>query len=419
MLATLAFLVLAQDPGMPTTAPEATPQPPAAEAPAVVEPTRLALTPKLDGTLGEEEWDELTPLPDGTSYLQWEPGKLYVAAKTTPGRDVILSLDTNNDGWLVGRDNLEIRLHQVDGKPAVTARLLDASRREGPVWEPLPGFSLTSRVVASTDGAVMEATVMDPGTGVFNPRDNQSIGVRVDVVEPNAPEVAAFVPRALTTIRLAMQRASAIPTALRWGIEGVRVVQPNDSTRIRFTFNGTDEIGIRRIAMRTEGFAKEDTNLLEKPFPAFDNKRRAFVDYNTVVSRAAEPGYRIARAQLSFNDGPEALIQSSYRIAPLVDFDLTAAKLMAGPRQTVKVSFYIRSNTSRRVDGAYRVTPPPGFEIKAGNEGEFIIYNSRGSIRRVLTIEIPENTSGTFPFTFKGMFGLREVEQTGWLTIAP
>src|SRR5208283_2501321 len=87
-------------------------------APVVVKQTdRLALTPKLDGKIDPEEWDPFSSQGGLDTYFQWEPRKLHMAARVPVGQDLIVSLDLKGDGWLVGKDNVEVRV-VWDGKVA-------------------------------------------------------------------------------------------------------------------------------------------------------------------------------------------------------------------------------------------------------------------------------------------------------------
>lgn len=387
----------------------------------VAETQRLAISPKIDGMLADEEWDELSNENGVQSFFEWEPRVLNIAAKIPANQDMIISLDMKPNGWLIGRENLEARVSMVDGKPKVTVRQLDATQTAGPKWIDLPGFVVASKVAATTtaDSTIVELSLVDPGIGMFNAKPGDAIAIRVDAVAPDTAPAEPYLPRTLTQIKLTNERTAALPVGLKADAEGpMRVVLPGEATKIRLTFNGTNDLGIKRIKMRTEGLGRDVTNLSEVPFPQFDNKKRAFVDFDTKVDRAAEPGYRVLRGSLAFDNGPEATIETSFRIAPTVDFELAQPLLQTkGEAQKIKLGYFIRSNSPRRLDGQYKVEAPSGFDIKSGSGGGFIVYDSRGSIHRVTEIEIPANAKGTFPIKFTAYFGDRQVEETTWLTI--
>ena len=100
----------------------------------VRETTRLALTPKLDGKLSEEEWDRFAIIDGVQTYFQWQPGKLHGAATLPVGKDLVASFDLQGDGWLVGADNVEVRISWNKGAPTVRERILDATEVSQPKW---------------------------------------------------------------------------------------------------------------------------------------------------------------------------------------------------------------------------------------------------------------------------------------------
>src|SRR4051794_27770199 len=97
--------------------------PPFAAAQAVAESNRIAVTPKINGKLDEEEWDPLASDAATKTFFQWEPGRLHAAAAVPNGEDMVVSIDARGNGWLIGSDNLEIRVGSKDGKTTFAARL--------------------------------------------------------------------------------------------------------------------------------------------------------------------------------------------------------------------------------------------------------------------------------------------------------
>ncbi len=379
------------------------------------------MTPTLDGKIDPEEWDELYSADGMTAYMEYEPGKYHFAAVMPTGKDLIVSLDLKSDGWLIGDDNVEVRVHMQDGKPTIHVRELDASRKEGPVWIENPGFSLSSMAaVATADGKdTVELTLIDPGTNTINPRPGLHPAVRFDVVPPDAPMVEAYLPRVLTQVQLVAERSTALPETLKWTADTRgRVIAPGESTRIRQTFNGTNDLGARRIAMRGFGLAKDVINVVEKPFPAFDDKKRAFVDYDTAVQKDATPGYRVLRSVMTFEKGPEATLETSFRVAPVLECSINPTDIRAGETPQVgRIPLFIKSNTDRRLEGNYHVILPTEFTIKSGGDGNFTIYDRRGTIRRNLDVILPKINAGTYPIQFTAVIGAKTFTQTLYVTV--
>src|SRR5205823_4110280 len=139
------------------------------------------------------------------------------------------------------------------------------------------------------------------------------LSARVDAVPEDAAETASYIPRLLTPLQFAYKRATGLPGGVFWEAQHAgQFVVPGGTLRLRYTFKGDDSAGLTRVALRSEGFAKDSTSSLEIPFPKFDKKNRAFVDYNTKVAPDASEGYRIARCLITSKDGGTAMGQASF-----------------------------------------------------------------------------------------------------------
>jgi len=388
--------------------------------PVIVESARIATTPVLDGKLEEEEWDPFASEATGSTFLQWQPGALNVAAKIPAGKDLVVSLDLSGNGWLIGADNLELRVQMVAGKPVLSGRLVDATNVNGPVWIPLPGFAMSSTAAVSSDGdgTTIEATFVDPGLGLLPEEEAKRVSVRMDALDANSGEVGAFVPRVLAPVTFVLSRSAGLPEGLRFKPEGEgKGVVPGQSFRLRYTFEGDNKLGLQRIALRSEGPAKLASNLLESPFPIFDNKKRAFIDYDSLVAAGASLGYRVARGTLTTADGLPGLTQISYRIAPPIDVELVRSKVVVSQTdRSQKQTFYIRSNSSKGVDGTVTLSIPDPIRILNGNVRSFR-FGPRGRSRQTLELYVPANTVGPYPVTFAISANAWKYEQKGFVNV--
>ncbi|HVL40102.1 MAG TPA: hypothetical protein VM328_11995 [Fimbriimonadaceae bacterium] len=390
--------------------------------PTVPNLVRLAVSPRIDGVLEPEEWDELGTSGSGKTYFQWEPGKLHLAAVLPAGQEVLGSFDIRGDGWLKGRDNLEVRLALRGREPSLTARFLDATRAEGPAWFELPRFLDASRVAASPRGDywVVEATLVDPGYFALPVGPIGKFGLRVDLVEEGLPELEPYLPRALAPASLDYLRATDKLPMLRWKPElKTKSVAPNEEIRIRYTWTATEDEAPRKIELRAEGLARDEAASITRPFPAFDSKKRAFVDYDTRIAGGADLGWRLLRGTLTTLEGDAIAGQTSFRIAPILDFDIvpiTNLRTSEEP-QVLKVTSYLRSNVPKRLDGEVTLDLPPGWEARKGVDKRFIITSPRGSVRRVLELVVPPHAVGPYPLVFKATMGEQVVEQTVWVLV--
>jgi hypothetical protein len=392
---------------------------PFARAPVFAEPNRIALTPLLDGVIEEEEWDLLMQEDYVEGYLQWEPGKLHVAGKLPVGQDLLLSMDVSGDGWLVGKDNLQIRI-SFDNRPRVSTQVLDATNPHGPVWRPFPSLATASGIVATSDGEdwQFELTLEDPGMGIL-PTAATKTFMRMDAVDFDWGNPEPFLPRLLAPVRFVTERSGGLLAGLTWKPElRPRVVTPGDSIRVRMNFTGSNELELGRFDLRAEGFARAGSTELGVPFPEFDRRQRAFVDYETRLPKEHPFGFRVVRGVLHGSDGVPTIVQTSFQVAPLLQFDVVQRTFAVREEARVeKVPIYFQSNTGARLNGSYTVRAPAGWRVVSGVDRPFLIYEPRGRARRVFELEIPGGTEGTFPLMVKARMGDQEVEERVWVTV--
>lgn len=388
----------------------------------VRDPLRLVITPKMDGRFEDEEWDRLSSSGGVESAMQWEPGILYLGTRAPRGKDVVWSLDMNGDGWLVGRDNLEIRIIWTDSGPVASARLVDATDRDGPVWkrEPLLDGMLAVAAGADGDSWVAEAKLI----GLYLPAiaDGSRMGVRCNAVPAGEATPDAFVPRNTTVTTLRWDRNRALPFGVEWLSEyKARSVVPGGTFKVRLNFiNPAKNARFDKIEMRCLGFLRAGTSESTKPFPSWGRRGRTFVDFETGIAADATIGYRAMQGRLTSDLG-ESWVYSSFLVAPTVMFDVNLPQdtVQSKDSQIIRGSVWIRSQVNRRIDGLFTLDCPSEYTISRGNSKRVIIYQSRGAIRVPLEIIIPQNAVGAIPLTFKVRIGSEIVQQTGLLAVRP
>jgi hypothetical protein len=374
-------------------------------APAVPDFFRIEMTPKLDGKIDDEEWDPFSTDGAVKTYLQWEPGVIYAAATGPAGQDLLVSLDLGADGWLVGDDNLEARVSTSSGKPTVSVRQLDGSNKAGPVWRDLPGFAIASEVASSTDGTnvTYELRLVDPGLGMI-PTKPAKIDVRIDLIPSTDAPRDPFIPRSLAEVQLATSRSAALPTGVKWNVErSGRAVAPGDRMFVRLTFNSKPPVPLKKIDLRSEGSAKDDTNQVSIPFPGWDGKGRSFVDYDTKIDLASDTGYHVLRGTITAADGTPAIVEASYRVAPAVDFDIVQKTLADDSHdRSIPFGYYLTSNIDRFVKGEVEVSVPAPLKlVNSGDVHKFAIGEQRGRLRNSIELFVPANSAGSYPLVFK------------------
>jgi hypothetical protein len=153
------------------------------------------------------------------------------------------------------------------------------------------------------------------------------------------------------------------------------------------------------------------------PFPKFDNKGRAFVDYDTAVANTASLGFRVLKGDLMAADGVASMMEASYRIAPPIDFDLVRNQVPVSPNdRSVKYAFYARSNSGGRVTGDVTLIVPEPLKVLNGSTRK-IALAGRQRPRFDFEVFMPANTTGTFPVTFKSNLNGVATEQVGFITV--
>ena len=387
----------------------------------IAEPNRIALTPKIDGTLDDEEWDPLSSTPDLKSYFQWEPGKFFIAGVVPIGHDLVASIDLKANGWLIGKDNLEIRISNSTGTAVVSARIMDGTGVAGPKWIELPGFTVSSVAMATSDGTntTYEASIADQGLGLIPTEKGTKLMLRVDDPLSTDPVAPPYLPRVLVPVTLVFDRSAALPTGLVFKPEGDgRVSVAGESTRIRFGFNGTNAMKLQRLEIHSEGSSKNDTNQIGVPFPPFDNRGRSYVDYNTAIAAGSPEGYRVLKGTLTTSDNISAVLETSYRVGPVVEFEIPKLNIpTATLDRSIKISFNVKSNSFKKAVGTVSVSVPDPLRILNGSDRKIGIYTNRGTDRDGFELFIPPNTTGTYPVKFSATINGKKIEQVRYITI--
>ncbi|MCB0826748.1 MAG: hypothetical protein KDC26_11210 [Armatimonadetes bacterium] len=388
----------------------------------VQEPLRLALTPILDGVVIDQEWDVFTQTSNGPTFFQWEPGKIYWAAKATPGHDVVVSIDTAGDGWLVGTDNLEIRSRLEGEQIVTTVRQLDATDRSGPVWSS-PEIIPESFFVAGKPSSQywnLEGR-FDPIQFGFEPKLDSKPGIRIDVVPTGTDLGASYIPRALSFVRLRFDNSRDLFSGLTWRPEvRNRSIARFDTVRFRFNFtrdeNGPD---IQSIDIAGEGYARQSLGVVSQAFPEWDRKSRALVDFVSDIKDESVGGYRILRATLLRSDGKIATIRTSIRLSELIDFDAKLPRVIrySEEAQVVKGNINIVSQARGRVDGAFRLKIPNDWSLRKGSDTNFLIYHSRGNFNVPVEFMVPAGAIGVFPIILEADIGTQTIQKVVYLPI--
>lgn len=386
--------------------------------PAVAVVDRLAHTPELDGVLATGEWDQF----DADTWMQWEPGKLHWSAVAPIDYDVLLSLDLNSDGWLVGDDNIEVRISRTATGTMVSASRLDATNRDGPVWIPsaIPGRMIERAQSGADYHWTLEASMDLDGKRFMKLGD--TIGVRIDAVRSGASLGPAHEPRRLAYVNLVLDQGMN-DGDISWRVAArLREVAREDGLKMRFDLQRRDgsDVGVESVDIRFEGDRASDLAAISRPFGQFDRRGKARLEYESAISSDATTGYRILRAELMRSDGSVTVLRASFRINDLVQFEVSIPRQVAQSQveQVVKGYVDIRSTGIGRIEGVFSARCVDGWQINRGGNEEFLIFHPRGRQRIPIEITIPAYALGAYPIRLEARIGDKLIEQIAYIEVA-
>lgn len=375
-------------------------------------PNRLALTPIIDGQIEYEEWDPLSDMLGIQSFLQWEPGALYLAGRAQKGTPILVNVDAEGDGWLKGSDNFEFLINNTPEGLKFLARRLSADGKEVK-WLELEHQDLRIQMASKVEGNTwsFEMKLLDGVIPHFS--DRREIGVRF---EPGRFDVGVN-ERQLSTVRLLTERSFGLIDGIEWNPEmPVRSVMPGESTKLRFTlWNQTKWLPVR-VESRSLGLALPFTAMQNTPFSGFDSKGRTFVDYFARILDNSSLGYRVANVRFIGTDGQDITLQASYQIAPLLSITNELPIITVDPNGgfNCKIRTYVTSNGRPSFKGDLCIVAPDTWQIDRNNRKVYM-YHTRGSQKEDFNIQVPAGTSGEVPIQIQMSLGKEQFTRTVFL----
>lgn len=379
-------------------------------------PVRLAVTPVVDGQVREGEWDLFYDNGASRSYMQWEPGALHFALAAAEEAELVVSLDGNGDGWLVGDDNLEIRVRRGPSGAESHIRRLDATDPNGPTWveSDIPDESL----VAAAGPSGIEATFIPRRDRM--PKAGMRVGLRMDAVALGADMGAAYLPRPVAFVRLETEAGQGLPPGFGWRPRiDDRTVAAEDGLRAKLLLSREDTtLDFSQVRTSLEG----DAGIMAAtvgPFPGWNRKGGAVYDFASPIASGATPGYRVLRVELEREGQAATILRTSVRIAPLVDVDAEMPHSLPyrDDAQVVRGRVVVRSNGTKRIDGTVTVEAPADWSVTKGKESKYVIYHSRGEARVPFEIVVPKGEVSTGRIVLTSKIGERVVRREIFLPV--
>jgi hypothetical protein len=379
---------------------------------------RIALTPKLTGTIKPELWDLLTVKDGLTTYMQWEPGVLYAAAKVPKGKDLVVSLDLTGKGWLAGKENIELRFSWDGQVPRVTFRRLDLSNPNEPRWLEDSIMAKSVYALGSEGEKTWDVEFKLLGVGLSPMTIGKNIGLRFDAVKKGHETPVGYIPRALTTVRLVMNRSTELPEGLKWDatFKKARNVAFGEPISVRLDFQhlkGAKTADFRKVSLRSQGVDDEIITSITQPFPGFNRKGRAYLNYLATMPYQSTAGYRVLRANLESPEGKTTTLEASYHVCDPILFDVNLPTNLVSKNegQILRGSVTLRSQSMYKLNGVFTLEVPEGWTVTKGKNKKFAIF-SNGIAHIKLELIVPKGAKGLIPLTYKADLGERVVQQT-------
>lgn len=391
-----------------------------AAQPAPFEPqlrNRLAMTPLLNGTLEEEEWDFLTDAGGVRLYQQWEPGLLYFAGSTMESGPIRISIDANGDGWLRGRDNYEVTL-QTDGTTSMVGmRRLDASG-PNPAWEEIIGAQHLLQLRTNNEGGnlVFELAVN------LNPLERIVAGKIVGLAFERPAELnQGITVRPMSTVHLAMDRSIGLPSESEWSVEkSPRSVAIGESLGVKFILKNGGTWIPERVQTRVLGQFGPFTALHSYPFKGWDRRKSASLDYALNPLVGARPGYGVLQARILDASEQAVVLQTSVLMSNPVTFSYKTTKLLVNQDGSATLSgqLEILGHSRHSVRGTVHFQSPDGWQI-VNESKKFLIFHDRTVQRVPFIFTVAAGSEGFVPVKVTAKLGEIDYGTTMFLRVNP
>lgn len=360
------------------------------------------------------------------TYLDWDSDALYVAAIVPNGSDLVLSFDGNNDGFLIGNDNLELRV-KVGQTPSLTARIMDGNNRVAPTWLDASGYVSASAVsVQPHDGTsqVVLLKIVDPGYGIVVPKVGSKLAMRVDLIASAAGPTEAFLPRALTQLSFVTHQAVVAQAGIEATIDPDRLQSsPGTTTEMPWNFSSTPTTNLVGVATSMEAPNTDLASQTITPLPALDAKFTTGVSQLMTLSSAVKPGVAVLDAEVTGKVGAGATATAikhrfSFTINDDIEIDASSFKTVLSPKNpNITSTLKLYSHTDKRVQGSFEVIPPTDWRVIKGTGEPFYIYSRKGHAVRGFVLAPPPGAKGSFPIILRALVPGKTFVKTIWITI--
>ncbi len=373
-------------------------------------------TPTLDGVLHDGEWTPFYTINtgpiQGTIYVNWDSNYLYVAALTTAPCDMILDIDTTDNGWLRGADNLEMVVGSAtaNNRPALAARILDASsNKQLPVWT-TQGIALNTILAAGSlngNTQILQVAVPKDMAGLLLAPGTQ-IGLRADLIPPGDPN--AYVPTApyephllLDTVLADTQAQSAAGVNPHLALSDYKCIAGQKLFATLSLLNQTDQpMPIRKITWRgmpENAYAIDSiTHVNVPPIPATG---KIDLGYKTLIAPSLSLGTYALKAVVTLQNGQQVSANASFTVvSPIhagLDPEPNPLVIVGNTKLTLRV--VISSAVPDHFRGMLTLLHyPAGWKLDGNAARSVVVYGEdHTSVSRVV-FHLPASTQpGDYP----------------------
>lgn len=369
---------------------------------------RLKGAPKIDGILGTSEWQPLYTIGTGTdataTFLTWDEGNLYIAAKLPKPGWLVLNLDAAGDGWLRGADNLEIIVAPRDatGVAPISTRLLDAAaNKDAPVWnDTVVDPKVLNAVIADDNGAEVVEIAVPKGIAGLQPRPDGTIGFRADVLPAAAPTptpTAPYEPHLLLDLVMVETKTVAAPgMSPKLTLEDARLV-PGQTLRANLDVANQIETErrFRSVAWQGEGPAANILKLVrEVTVPPVKGLKSIRLKYASPLPENAVPGFYQLSSAAVLDDGSTVSATTIFQVVEPITVQFTVepqSVTLVGPTK-VRAVVTIDCAAPGYAKGAVSIEPPAGWEINGKPKLLFSSHKQDTSDRLVFNLTAPSTT---------------------------
>lgn len=369
---------------------------------------RLKGAPKIDGVLGASEWQPLYTIGEGAdataTYLTWDEGNLYIAARLAKPGWLVIDLDAAGDGWLRGADNLEIVVAPRDatGVAPITTRLLDAAaNKDAPVWnDTVVDPKVLNAVIADDKGAQVVEIAIPKGIAGLQPRADGTIGFRADILPAaaSAPTpTAPYEPHLLLDLVMVETKTVAAPgMSPKLTLEDARLV-PGQTLRANLDVANQIETErrFRSISWQGEGPA---ANILkqvrEVTVPSVKGLKSVRMKYVSALPENTVPGFYQLSSSAILDDGSTVSATTIFQVVEPITVQFAVepqSVTLVGPTK-LRAVVTIDCAAPGYSKGSVSIEPPAGWEINGKPKLLFSSHKQDTADKLAFNLTAPSTT---------------------------